>query len=246
VISGQAALREAYRDETVARTYLENRFVEPIGALLHDRQLEAVLRVIDRERPQRILELAPGPARLTRDVARRSRTHGVMVDASGEMLAEAKRRLADDADRWRAVQGDAFALPVIGCVDLVYTFRLIRHFEAADRERLYREIARVLRPGGSLVFDAVNARVSERLRAAAPSAYQHYDALLTPDALGEELTSAGFTLLELQGVQHRYTLLHRLQVLVAPRSRRIARFLIDRIDALGGEPLEWVAICRRA
>jgi ubiquinone/menaquinone biosynthesis C-methylase UbiE len=246
VISGHAELREAYRDETVARTYVENRFVEPIGALLHDRQLEAVLRVIDRERPQRILELAPGPARLTLDVARRSRTHGVMVDASGEMLAEAKRRLADDADRWRAVQGDAFALPVSGCVDLVYTFRLIRHFEAADRQRLYREIARVLRPGGLLVFDAVNARVSERLRATAPSAHRHYDALLTPDALREELTSAGLTLLELQGVQHRYSLLHSLQVLVAPRSRRIARFLIDRIDALGGEPLEWVAICRRA
>ena len=56
----------------------------------------------------------------------------------------------------RLVQADAFQLPFKTPFDLVYSFRLIRHFERPDRLRLYRQIAAVLRPGGRLVFDAVN------------------------------------------------------------------------------------------
>src|SRR4051794_3553628 len=93
VISGTDALREAYRDERVASNYVAERFREPLGALLHRRQVSAVRQVIASHRPQRILEVAPGPARVTVDVITAMDRPPVLVDASQQMLQEAKRRL---------------------------------------------------------------------------------------------------------------------------------------------------------
>jgi ubiquinone/menaquinone biosynthesis C-methylase UbiE len=249
LIRGSVDLRDAYRDETVARSYIERRFREPLGALLHQRQVDVVKEAIRRIEPRQVLEIAPGPARLTAEIAP-ALTSGslTLADASAQMLAEATRRLREAGSRSpRCVQADAFNLPFSTEFELIYTFRLIRHFEATDRGRLYRQIARLIRPGGLLIFDAVNEVVSAPIRAAAdPGEYQHFDALLRPDMIRAELKSAGFEVLSLKGVQHRYSVLAGLQVLIAPRSRVIARTAMELIDRLaGGEPLEWIVTCRR-
>lgn len=241
-------IRRAYRDEDVAREYIGTRFEEPLGALLHKRQVAAVRRLVEHHSPARVLELAPGPARLTRDLAPRIAGAGVAVDASLQMLEEARRRLraAGTEHRWRFVQADAFQLPLRGPFDLAYSFRLIRHFAEADRRRLYGELHRVMRPGARLVFDAVNESVSAPLRQRNPEEYRHYDALLTADGVRRELGECGFEVETLVGVQHRVEILGRLQTLVAPRSRTIARGLMALVDRSGGEPLEWIVTCRRA
>jgi hypothetical protein len=84
--------------ERVAREYIGNRFVEPLGALLHARQVGAVRHAIARERAERVLEIAPGPGRLTVDVmpaVERQGARAVLVEASAQMLAEARIRLGD-------------------------------------------------------------------------------------------------------------------------------------------------------
>jgi SAM-dependent methyltransferase len=215
--------------------------------MVHDRQIARILRVIRDHRPQQVLEIAPGPARLTADLASAFARPGTAMDASGQMLAEARTRLAAAGHtNWRLVQGDAFQLPFGGPFDLVYSFRLIRHFDDADRSRLYAQIARVLRPGGLLVFDAVNELVSRRIRLQPGGRGQHYDALLTPAMIKNEIEAAGFRLVSLEGIQHRYGAMYRLQVLVAPRSYRLARAAMELIDRIpGGQPLEWVVTCER-
>lgn len=244
-IRGVDDIREAYRDTGVAERYIEERFVQPLGAMQHSRQLRYVQRAIDRHQPARVLEIAPGPARLTAEVSLTT-AHGVLVDASAQMLAQARRRLvAADQRRWSPLQADGFRLPFQRAFDLVYTFRFIRHFEGSDRQRLYRGIAEILRPGGLLIFDAVNETVSAPLRAAAPEAFRHYDALLRPEALRAELNDAGFDLVNMRGLLHRYTWLYQVQVLVSPRSRLLARLAMEIADRTGGEPLEWVVTCRR-
>ena len=247
MIEGIIALREAYRDDGVAARYIENRFREPLGALLHARQADALRRIVRQMKPRDVLEIAPGPARLTVDVGRVLRRPGTAIDASRAMLGQARRRLDEAGLPWRCVNGDAFALP-FGCeFDLVYSFRLVRHFERAERVRLYGEVARVLRWSGLFVFDAVNAEVSAPLReAAAPGEYEHYDALLTEPELEEELAEAGLAVRSLEGVQRRYGALTRAQVLIAPRSRPLARAAMEVIDRLGGPPLEWIVTCCRA
>jgi hypothetical protein len=69
--------------------------------------------------------------------------------------------------------------------------------------------------------------VSRPFRQANPDGHQHYDALLQRDQLEQEIRSSGFTLTETHGVQRRYPVLAGLQVLVAPRSRLLARGAMD-------------------
>jgi SAM-dependent methyltransferase len=247
MISGREHLRDAYRVEQVAREYVARRFRSPLGALLHARQIGVLHQLIRDRAIEEAVEIAPGPARLTVDVAPLLK-RVTLLDASAEMLHEARRRLGDAGLGARAgfVQTDAFQLPVGRPFDLVYTFRLIRHFERPDRLRLYRQISGVLKPSGWLVFDAVNARVSAPLRAnAKPGEYEHFDALLDADGVRAELQEAGFTVESLVGVQRRYSTLMKCQVYLAPRSAVLARAAMEVVDRLGGEPLEWIVICRR-
>lgn len=247
VYSGPAEIQKAYQDDRVAREYVARRFQTPLGALLHRRQVRAVQRLIRDQAIEHAAELAPGPARLTVDIAPLVKSV-TLIDASAEMLAEARRRLDDRGigTRARFLRADAFRLPLAGRFNLVYSFRLIRHFERADRVRLYREIARVLAPRGWLVFDAVNRVVSGPVRARARTGeYEHFDALLQPDELHDELREAGFDVVSLAGVERRFSALMMCQVYVAPRSRALARGAMELLDRLGGPPLEWIVTCRR-
>ena len=246
MIEGHRPIRDAYRDESVASNYVQTRFMEPLGALLHRGQARALSATIDRLVPTRVLEVAPGPARLSLEAAERLRGELVLLDASYEMLALARKRVeANSLDRCKCVQGDAFDLPFPERFDLVYSFRLIRHFGLEDRLRLYEQFRRVLRPNGVLMFDAVNETVSGPLRRADPSGCLHFDALLNREGITSELARTGFRVESLKGLQHRYPLLHKVQVLVAPRARWLATSLMRLLDSTGGEPLEWVVTCRR-
>ncbi len=245
--TGPAEIQKAYQSEQIAREYIARRFQSPLGALLHSRQVRAVQRLIDGQSIEHAAEIAPGPARLTVDIAPHLKSI-TLIDASAQMLGEARRRLTEHGveQRARFLRADAFRLPVSDRLKLVYTFRLIRHFERADRLRLYREIAGILAPRGWLVFDAVNRDVSEPLRARAkPGEYEHFDALLQPEELRDELRESGFELVELTGVERRYSALAMCQVYVAPRSAALARGAMEVIDRLGGAPLEWIVSCRR-
>jgi DNA mismatch repair ATPase MutL len=72
MISGRAEIREAYRNEAVARQYVEARFREPLGAMLHARQVHAVKRVIADRQPQRVLQEAL--------VTLAGNTHGLVIE----------------------------------------------------------------------------------------------------------------------------------------------------------------------
>jgi SAM-dependent methyltransferase len=70
---------------------------------------------------------------------------GVGVDVSVSMLEAA--RTGFDAGRYTFVQGDATMLPIAGATfDNVVMFGGIHHVN--DREKLFSEVARILKPGG--------------------------------------------------------------------------------------------------
>lgn len=240
-ISDEAGIKASYRGETVAGEYVELRFTSELQRLLHDRQVAAIQRTIDREKPKRILEIAPGPGRITRAI----RPSGALVclEYNEGMIGEGRAATNGKAN-W--VRGDGFRLPFGPAFDLVYSFRFVRHFQLADRRRLYEQIRNVLNPGGCFIMDAVNEAVSRPLRLAHPGEFPIYDELYDRDRLRKELHEAGLEVEELVSVQKWYRWQFRSQVFLGPRAGWLNRLIVRGLERLPRrDGLEWIVICRR-
>lgn len=233
-------IRSAYADQQTADDYIDTRFTSAWGSVLHDTQVRVVNDVIRRHRVERVLEIAPGPGRLSADVS--GFTQGYLCEYNASMLRVARQRLSP-ASRWRIVQGDAFHLPFGSGrrFDMVYSFRFVRHFEPVERAALYAQIRGALADDGLFVFDAVN----ERWRRDGADGYPIYDVLYDKETLKQELVEHGFTPLEFVDAMRQMWLQYRIQLLVAPRHAGLARALIQGLEHVPGSPLEWVIVCRR-
>lgn len=241
-IRSKSGLAEFYDDPRVVETYLERK-AQPLGAVVHARQVGYLNRVIGELAPARVLELAPGPARLSAEL--RQVPVAVGMDFSPRMLLEARRRTRERGLRWQLVRGDGFALPFASeSFDLVFSVRFVRRFEHAARNRLYTEIRRVLRPGGHLVLDAQNRLVAGPHREGRKG-YAVYDELWRRDELVAELEAAGFTVRHLEGIMRRFSWQWRLHRLRRFRLGAPARVLIRALEwTSDANPSTWMALCR--
>lgn len=242
-------LKKAYSETKVSDTYIENRFTSAIGRILHEAQVSFVIDAINKYHISKALEVAPGPARLTVDIGTACRqTRGTIMDFNDNMLEQAQKRLsaAGLAENWKTVAGDAFAMPFDDLFQLVYTFRFIRHFHEEDRARIYSQIYQHLEPNGYLIFDVINRQVSEPLRTAAADEYPIYDELYNFPEIEQELINNNFRIIEHTAVQHSYSLLSQIQILVGPRSEKLAYRLMKMIESANiGQPLEWIVLCQK-
>ena len=120
---------------------------------------ERDLAVLGDVRGLDVVELACGTAYFSAWLARAG-ARPVAVDLSGEQLATARRLQAEVGPVFPLVQGDGERVPLAsGRFDLVVS----EHGAAAwcDPERWLPEAARLLRPGGRLVF-LTNSHLSRR------------------------------------------------------------------------------------
>jgi len=100
----------------------------------------------------RILDAGGGPGRIAEPLGRRHRV--TMCDLSAEMLALARARCGPGV---AVVRADARSLPFAdGAFDALVAIDLLCH--VGQLEPALRELARVLRPGGRLIFDTTNGR----------------------------------------------------------------------------------------
>jgi len=242
-IRDKAGLQEFYDDPRVVDTYLQRK-AQPLGAVLHARQVAFLNRVIDQLRPGRLLEVAPGPARLSAEL--RPVPLAVGIDFSPRMLAEARRRTRTErGPGWRFVRGDGFALPFRSATfDFAFSVRFVRRFEPGARQRLYAELRRVLRPGGHLVLDAQNRLVAGPHREGRQD-YPVYDELWRRDELVAELEGAGFAVEHLEGIMRRFAWQWRLHRLRRFRLGGPARLLIRALEwTPDRNPSTWMALAR--
>ena len=102
----------------------------------------------------RIIEVGAGFGRLAGEYAGYGRA--VLLDSSDVHVAAARESLNDDP-RFDVRVGDARALPFAdGHFDAAVCVRVLHHFD--DPGPLIYELARVLRPGGTLVLEYANKR----------------------------------------------------------------------------------------
>jgi ubiquinone/menaquinone biosynthesis C-methylase UbiE len=248
-VRGPEAIRDAYQDEQLVANYMESRY-EKDGFLrsIHEAQLRILHRFFQKARPPRVLEVACGPGRITTELA--EVTNGIAVDQSEAMLKVAERRLREAKTLgWTLMRADAFDLPFdTGEFDVVCSFKLLRHFDEAHRLEILAQMSRVLRRGGHLLFDAVNAPACKWL-------YDRWgltdswidDFHFTKDDLEKELGRAGFDVVRFHAVQRpilgQYLVLSRFRAHLPARAAGALNRALNSMPM--GMPLEWVVECRR-
>jgi ubiquinone/menaquinone biosynthesis C-methylase UbiE len=245
-IDQRADLQRYYQDRGVVDTYMQRRTGQPLNGVLHRSQVRFINRVLATREPRAVLEIACGPGRLTAEM--HGVQLGVAVDASPAMLETAKRRQNGTSSRWSFLRTDAFVLPFRSeAFDAVYTLRFLRHFQLPDRQRLYDEIHRVLRPGGLLVLDALNRDVSlpHRMERGIEK-YHIYDVLYGRAEIQTELQAAGFRIAAVQSIIKHPHLQRRLNRLRRIKLDRIASVLIGSLEHIpGSNPTGWMLLCER-
>ena len=170
--------------------------------MIFDEPARAMASLIAGLRPRNVLETAAGTGVLTRRLAESGELAVTATDLNAAMIEAARSRLSSDRVRWKVA--DATDLPFEdGSYDVVACQFGAMFFP--DKVRGYGEASRVLRPGGSFVFNvwdrietnAVALVVTEALCAAAPdesldflrrTPHGHFDV----DTLARNLRSAGY------------------------------------------------------
>ena len=252
--NSEADVSRLYKNRETAKNYVEKRLTYSWQRLLHDRQVSAINRIIQEYGPENVLEIAPGPARLTTDIV--GIANGALVEYSKEMLNIAKERLKAKglSDLWTIIHGNAFELSHIGelrdVFDFIYTFRFIRHFRKQDRARLYEEIRAKLRPGGHLMVDVVNRVIRRKLDMKADKPPEGtlavYDATFTKRSFALEMQQNGFHVLFMEPILHYYPLQSFLSYKLDDIVPTVIMRLVSALEHIPSrQPLEWVALCRR-
>jgi SAM-dependent methyltransferase len=122
---------------------------EPVWGIWH--VAESQLNVIPANvRGQHVIELGCGTAYVSSWLARRG-ARVVGLDASMSQLATARRLQTEHGLAFPLIHGDAEAVP---CRDAVFDLAISEYGAClwADPDRWIPEAARILRPGGELIF----------------------------------------------------------------------------------------------
>jgi SAM-dependent methyltransferase len=146
-------IRDYY--DALAPTYDRDRFDNSYGRYVDGMERGLLRGWLRGRRPEAVVDLACGTGRLL-DFAMTG------VDLSPAMLAQAREKCPDR----RLVQADAAhtGLPSAS-FEAATCFHLLMHLDAPACTAVFREAARLVQPGGSLIFDVPSAprrRLSRR------------------------------------------------------------------------------------
>lgn len=238
-------VRKFYESKEMAENYFGTRFMTPIGRIQHEQHCHFVNSRLANSKHERVLEIAVGPARVTGQINIPG-SFCIGVDASMPMLEKAKvnLRIARNSS-WNLLLSDACNLPFqSNYFNCVYTFRFIRHLNPKQRVDFFSEIKRVLKKGGTLMFDASNNGYVDKTGVI-------YDQQWSKDELISEINKEGFTLIEMVGNVRYYWLQDLLSGFRHVMLDEFAIKLIRRIeysktrDSRFEKPLEWLVFCQK-
>ena len=236
-----------------ARTY--DRIADPMT-----RWGETVLARLDPAPADTVLDAGCGTGRVTEMLLERvDQGRVVALDAAPSMVAEARRRLARFEPRVRVVEADLLDLgpgtlggwaPVDAILSTA-TFHWV-----LDHDRLFANLAGVLRPGGRLVAQCGAAgNIARLIEAVRTTGLERTGAwyYATPEDTRRRLEASGFTDIEVwthpeptpiePAELATYLETVCLRTLVAPMAPAArATFLAAVVDALGEPVIDYVRL----
>lgn len=144
-------------DDHTGSSYEVDRYGDPYKEQYRQIRNEALVDLIDENfgdnNPLRILEIGCGTGMTLTYLASLPCHHELYgLDFSQTMLSQAYQKLSRVDNPFRLAQGDSFELPFGENVfDVIYSTRFIHQFKHDDKKRIYREMSRVLKPGGLVI-----------------------------------------------------------------------------------------------
>jgi ubiquinone/menaquinone biosynthesis C-methylase UbiE len=167
-----------------------------------------------------VLDMGCGTGRFTVPLAGRAKTVSGL-DMSSAMLATARKKLADQGLHADLREGDMADLPFDDAsFDVVVSMLALMHVPRRDRQQVFFEVARVLRPGGRLLIGVKNSLFERMFRGDRFATIDVTDVeseeliftrtrggedmvapwhSFSPDELASLSAVAGFTLVQLRG-----------------------------------------------
>jgi ubiquinone/menaquinone biosynthesis C-methylase UbiE len=201
-------IKEHYDSDKLIQGYIKNRFSKPLGRFIHEKEIDVVNSVIRKVKPDTILDLACGPARLTIDIDETLFKKGVAFDNAQNMLDYAKARLKSKGKlkKWKLVQGDAFKLDVKEKFDLVYTFRFFRHFDKEDRNKILKKLYSKMNKDAILITDMANKHFTKKSLRKSSEKVEVVDFKVSKQEFVKELEEAGFKVEQVVHLVNQYKL----------------------------------------
>jgi len=138
--------------------YDRKRIHDPRGRILTDHDVPLFLELLPAPMGgEHVLEIGAGTGRFTLP-ALDAGYRLVATDVNEAMLAELKSNVADRSEAVRLQKEDAFGLSFgSGSSDLVFSIHVVPRFlTLSDQRAAISEMARVLKPGGRLIFNYRN------------------------------------------------------------------------------------------
>jgi malonyl-CoA O-methyltransferase len=167
------------------------------AAALQERVRNELLERIEELKlaPLHILDLGAGTGHASRALKRRfPKSLTVAVDIAPGMLTRARLQ-SRWLRRFERVRADAYALPFRdGSFDLVFSSLMLQWCD--DLDAVFSGIARVLKPGGVLLFSTFGPGTLAELReawGASDAPGNHVNHFFDPQALGSALMQAGLS-----------------------------------------------------
>ncbi len=138
--------KEYYKKKKVTGTYDKQRQGTRYRRQKRKKELKIFLKLLDKKRKDKILELGCSSGFLTRYLGKVT-----AIDTSKEMLEIAKKK----NPKARVLEADMFKLPFKkNSFDKIVTMRVWVHLPENELRKALREARRVLKKNGKIIFDA--------------------------------------------------------------------------------------------